>query len=247
MLIYNQSTGEYVIDPHYLSIIVFKRIWDNDEHPEKEIAQAKLMWIYHMYNPHSPFRDYRQSEKSASIVKAVFPQYYIEAREKDLQMIILEANTKNKDTDILNKEIEEQMEFDKKSKNFDPHDKMYQLRPKIFVPTLRIYNPGEDDNDMLPAIEWYKEDHLKHTPLWNAVSAYDEAMYNLADVIRNRQSTPNDIKIASTELDLIPLKREKMRQQAVKDEAQTLKVQGDKNIKRGEKLPIDRKRQPKVV
>jgi len=225
MLVWSNETNKYVIDPHYLNIIPFRKIWDADKHHRKEIAEAKLLWIYHRYNPHSPFKDYKNSEKSRAIVLATFPKWFLDEKEKGIQALIDDAIAKNKDIDELNlKALEGKEEEDKKK---------IKQRDHVFVPTLRLYDP-EDDETLQDAITWYTG-HLKQTSLWAAVDSYKEGIYNLSKIISNPNSTPLEIKTASIELDQLPARMERMRQQAIKDEAQTLKVSGDKNIKKRER------------
>lgn len=106
-------------------------------------------------------------------------------------------------------------------------DKPVELKPMV-------YDPAGEPN-MESAIAWYQH-HLKQTPLWNAYESYKEAMYNLSKIIRDPNSTAVQIKTASMELDTIPGKMDKMRKQAEKDEAMTIKVSGDKPIRRSEML-----------
>lgn len=214
MLVFDKASSRYFIDPHYLTILPFKRIWDEDKSSNKEIATARLMWIYHMYNPRSPYREYKQDTKSYEIVKDTFPRKFLQQKEKELVELIEEATRKNID--------------------------LPEGTEKIEIPKLRQYDP-EQDSDMEEAISWYLS-HLEKTPLWDAYNSYSAAMYNLSGIIADPESSANDIRIASQELDTLPRKRENMRQQAVKDEAMMLKVQGDKNIKRSERLPEERKR-----
>lgn len=225
MLVFDSTHSQYEIDPHYLNIKPLLKIWHNDTSPKKGIAKAKLMWLYHMYNPHSPFRDYRNITKSLEIVKSTFPASYLAQKEREFQELIDDANRKNKDIEDFNKKVEQGKD----------------MKEPLEVPDLKLYDP-EYDEEMQEAIRWYRDYHLKQTPLWTAYESYKEAMNNLSTIVRDPDSTANDIRIASTELDTIPLKMEKMRQQAVKDEAQQLKVAGDKNIKRSEMLPNDRKK-----
>lgn len=241
MLIWNADKNSYQIDPHYLTIHQLKVVWNSDKSPKKEIGEAKLMWLYHMFNPHSPFRDYRISEKSASIVRATFPKSYVLQKEKEETTWRDAIIAKNAEIERNNRLIDEMLN-DLEGK---PSSKLVK-KDLLEIPEITLYNPAQDDV-MLPAIDWYKENHLKHTPLWNAVGAYDEAMYNLSDIVRSPKSTAGEIKTASAELDDIPKKREKMRQQAIKDEAQTLKTSGDKNIKRGEMLPQNKNRKVAMI
>jgi len=222
MLVFDNTTNKYVVDPHYLNIIYFRRILDTDTTHKKEIGNAKLLWIYHMYNPHSPFRDHRNKDKSQAIVEATFPKWFIEQQEKSLQAVIDDAILKNQELDIISDTIVEGGEVKPKKK------------VEYFVPALRIYDPLED-KVIKEAAEWYIN-HLQSTPLWQAYNAYKEAMYNLSKIISDPEATAQSIRAASTELDTIPLKMEKMRQQAIKDEAMTLKITGEKNIKRSEKI-----------
>lgn len=211
MLAYSSSGKAFVIDPHYLTIIPFRKIWDNDKSPGKKIATALLMWIYHMYNPHSPFRDHRNAIKSQAIVESVFPKEYVQSKLKEVEL----ALSKVKDNEI------------KKTVSLE----------------MGVYNP-EDERFMGDAIKWYTN-HLKQTPLWYSYESYKESMYNLAKIIRDPTSSASMIKTASQELDTIPVKMDKMRQQAERDEAMTIKIAADKTIKRGERLPnevVDKKR-----
>jgi hypothetical protein len=222
MLVFNPITKKSVIDPHYWTIIPFKRIRDSEK--DYDIAECKLMWIYHMYNPHSPFKDYRNRDKSAAIVAATFPKSYIEEKEKQLQAKIDEAVLKNQELDALSDTVVEGSEVVPRKKPHHHH-----------VPTLKIYDPLEEKL-VQEAAEWYHKEHLKKTPLWYSCESYKESMYNLADIIRDPRSSAPNIRAASQELDTIPNKMEKMKVQAIKDEAATLQIAGDKNIKRGERV-----------
>lgn len=224
MIVLDSDTGKYVIDPHYLSIIPFGKIMDDDDSLNKVIGTAKLLWIYHMYNPHSPFRDFSNGDKSHSIVEATFPKWFIEQEETSLVKRIEEIQLKNKSIEefIADTAVDEKGEVVLSKKELG------------FVPKLKIYDPYNDEL-IVEAADWYRS-HLQKTPLWQAYEAYKEAMYNLSKIISDPESNAASISSASKELDTIPLKMEKMRQQAIKDEASTLKVTGDKNIKRGEKI-----------
>lgn len=228
MLLFDPHTNLHVIDPHYLTIKPLKKIWDEDKSYKKEIAIARLMWLYHMYNPHSPFRDYRNTTKSMEIVRATFPAAYLQKKEDELKALIEDANRKNKD--LSESAVEKDGEI-----------KKVKL---VEVPELKIYDP-EFDEEMQDAIKWYAS-HLQQTPLWKAYEAYKEGIYNLAKVVADPNKTAQEIRTASQELDTLPLKMERMRQQAVKDEAQTLKTQGDKNIKRSERLPTEKNRKSPI-
>lgn len=232
MLVFNPADSTYIIDPHYWTLIPFKNIRDKDTSKNKQISQAKVLWIYHMYNPHSPFRDYRNKDKSAAIVAATFPKAFVEEQEKALQHLIDEANAKNKDLDSLSDTVVEGSEVVVKKKEY------------AHVPTLRTYDPL-DDEDVSAAAEWYQQDHLQSTPLWYSYESYKESMYNLSDIIRDKNTSATNIRAASQELDTIPLKMEKMKQQAIKDEAVTLKIAGDRNIKRGERIESHASRRAK--
>lgn len=72
MLIFQGSN--YVIDPNILAIIPFQKIWESDPNPKKELARAKLMWIYYMYNPRSTFKAVATNQKHAAILEVVFPK-----------------------------------------------------------------------------------------------------------------------------------------------------------------------------
>lgn len=235
MIIFKDNRWD--IDPYYLTIYVLGQVWQADKSKGKDVARAKLLWLYHMYNPHSPYRDYRKTIKSESIVAATFPKFYLEQKELELKEKIAEIDKKNKkllfDNSIIDDEELEQVALRSRGESVSRLPKRKELHA---VPELKIYDPAHDP-ELQDAIDWYKNDHLKKTPFWDSVSAYDDAMYNLADIIRSPKSTAAEIKSASTELDSIPQKRERMYQNAIKDEAQTTKVQGDKNIKRGEMLP----------
>lgn len=207
MLVYDNSRHRFVIDPHYLTIKPLRKIWDSDKSSGKEIATSLLMWLYHMYNPHSPFRDHRNSTKSMAVVDAVFPKAYVEEKLKYIKER-LEA--------VKDNEVAETAKL-----------------------SVAYYSP-EDEPGMTAAISWYTS-HLKQTPLWNAYESYKEAMYNLSKIISDPQATASQIRTASQELDTLPLKMEKMRQQAEKDEAQTLKVSGDRHVKRSERIAQEAK------
>jgi len=232
MLIFDIQKAKYIVDPHFWTILPFKKIREADKNPDKHIAECKAIWIYHMYNPHSPFRDHRNKEKSDVIVRATFPKSFLEVEERKLQALINDAVIKNKEIDVLSDTVVEGGEMVVKHKEY------------AHVPTLRLYDPAEDEN-VLQAAEWYKN-HLQQTPLWYSYESYKEAMYNLSDIIRDRSSSASNIKSASSELDLIPLKMEKMKQQAIKDEATTVKIQGAKSIKRGEMLESHASRKQKL-
>lgn len=226
MLVFNNTLSEWIVDPHYLTILPFKDIWDRDKLKNKEIAKATLAWIYHMYNPRSPFKEYKKSIKSLEIVRAVFPKWFLDIKESELKDLIEKAAKIKEEQDaILEKEERE--------------GKKAGRPKKLVMPSLKPYDPA-DDETLSEAINWYKQ-HLEQTPLWDAYNGYGDAMYNLTTIIRNPNSSAAEIRTASQELDTIPLKREKMRQQAEKDEAITLKVQGDKNIKRSEKYTVGKK------
>jgi len=226
MLVWSTEANQFVIDPHFLTIIPLRKIWDADKSKDKPVANAKLLWMYHRYNPHSPFNQHRNSDKSRAIVEATFPKAFLQEKEKGLIRLIAEANAKNREMDELyNKTVAEEVTVEKQKQVVKPEH--------AFVPTLKLYDP-EEEEDMEDAIKWYLK-YLKQTPLWAAVESYKEAIYNLSDAIKKKTSTPNEIKIASIELDQLPARMERMRQQAIKDEAQTLKVSGDKNIKKRER------------
>lgn len=234
------ENGKYIIDANYLNIIPFNNIWKSDSSKNKEIALAKLMWIYHMYNPHSPFRDYRNAIKSKAIVEATFPTWYIKEKETLLKNKIAEANKKNKDSAKEMKSLEESNKPDDDGAQVKSDNKKIKL---VFVPTLKLYEP-EDDESLEEAIEWYKS-HLRQTPLWTAYESYKEAIYNLSKIVADPQTGASDIKTASNELNTLPKKMEDMRQQAVRDEANLMQIAGDKNIKRGEMLPAEMQRKHK--
>jgi hypothetical protein len=181
-----------------------------------------LLWIYHMHNPHSPFRDYKNKDKSGAIIDATFPKDFIDGWEKKVLALIQEAEAKNKDLDAISDTVVEGDEVKPKKKKY------------LEVPRVRVFDPMEDE-DVVEAVAWYTT-HLKQTPLWYSYESYKESMYNLSDIIRKSDSTAQSIRAASQELDTIPLKMEKMKQQAIKDEAVTLKVAGDRNIRRSEML-----------
>lgn len=226
MLVFDKATSSYIIDPYYLTINPIKAVYLAEK--KKEIGEAKLIWLYHMFNPHSPYRQYKNSEKSSKIVMDTFPKWYIDQKEKDIQQVIDEATKKNEQ--LSESAVTEGGKIEKPKK-----------KEKVFVPTLRLYDPAEEEL-MEAAISWYRDYHLKMTPLWNGYHSYKEAIYNLSKIVADPKSSAGDIKTASIELDSLPLKMEKMRQQAEKDEAMQLKVQGDKNIKRSERLDSDRNR-----
>lgn len=207
MLAYDTKSHRYIIDPHYLSIIPLRAIWDADKSKDKEIATSLLMWLYHMYNPHSPFRDHRNTLKSMAIVESCFPKKYVQEK-----------------LDLIKADLEKVPENEVKADT--------EIKLPVYDPALE---PGMD-----VAIQWYQK-HLKQTPLWNAYEAYKEAMYNLSKIIRDPTANAQSIRTASNELDTLPVKMDKMRQQAEKDEAMTLKVSGDKTVKRGERLEQERK------
>src|SRR5688500_1976777 len=83
MLIYSPHHGKFIIDPHYWTIIPFKAIRDADKSKDKVFAEAQVMWIYHMYSPHSPFKEYKKSSKSDAIVQSTFPKGLIEVKQKE--------------------------------------------------------------------------------------------------------------------------------------------------------------------
>lgn len=211
MLAYSTENHTYVIDPHYLTIRPLKKIWDQDKSQDKEVATALLMWLYHMYNPHSPYMNHRNQIKSVEIVAAVFPKKYVKERLDQLAQQIEKVN-----------ETEAPVE----------------LKPTVYDPSTE---PGMEE-----AIAWYRA-HLKQTPLWNAYEAYKEAMYNLSKIISDPTSAAAQIRTASQELDALPGKMEKMRQQAERDEAMTLKVAGDRHVKRGERLTSELKAKEKMT
>jgi hypothetical protein len=228
MLVYNSELNKYVVDPHFLTIIPFKKV------SAQECGDEKLIWIYHMYNPHSPFRDYKNSLKCSSIIQSVFPKSFIDKQEQNLKLFIEEANRKNKELDEMS-----DLAVNENNEVIDNPEKI----KKHFVPRGTSYEPDTDD-DVKIAAEWYKE-HLKQTPLWFAYESYKEAIYNLSTIIRSPLKTAAEIKTASVELDNLPIKMEKMRLQAEKDEANTLKVSGDRNIKRSEKMQYHRSQHQK--
>lgn len=216
MLVFNSHKNEYEIDPHFLSIIPFQKVL------KQECGYQKLLWIYHMFNPHSQFKNYQNNKKSNAIVQAYFPKAFLDKKEKALQSLIDEAILKNKEIDLLADTVVEDGELKPKKQSH------------VFVPKLKLYDPEEDDG-MEEAIDWYKN-HLKETPLWFAYESYKEAIYNLGTIVRKSTATAGEISTASKELDTLPRKMEQMRQQAEKDEAMTIKVSGEKNIKRSEKV-----------
>lgn len=202
MLIYSEAHGRYVIDPHFLTIKPLGAVWRR--YPEKQhlIGDCMLMWMYHMYNPRSPFNQAKNSTKSMKILEATFPKEFLDKKNKELLEQIEKAN---------------------------PEERAPDARPVYWEPIM--------EPDMEAAVKWYREEHLTDTPLWFAVESYKEAIYNTSAIIRNPQSSAGEIKSASATLDELPKLMHKMREQAEKDEAITLKVQGDKQIKRGERVP----------
>lgn len=241
MLIWSTEKNDYVIDPHYLTIIPLRKLYDSDKTILKKVGTAKLLWLYHRYNPHSPFAQVRNSEKSKRIVESTFPKDFLLEYEKGIKAIIEDANHKNREIDLDNEKLVEQLKSDTENK-----EKKIKLKEHVFIPTLRLFDP-ETEPEFEEAIKWYTEDHLKSTPLWAAYESYKEAIYNLSEAIRDKESSPNEIKIASIELDQLPARMERMRQQAVKDEAQTEKISGDKDLKKRERLPSNAGKNKTVV
>lgn len=96
----------------------------------------------------------------------------------------------------------------------------------------------DKDEDVRKAAEWYQE-HIKKNPVWATVVAYEQLIYNLT-----KELTKPDIDVykaskARAELDLLPKALKKMILEAEKmDMVMDDKVSGDKEIKRGEKLPL---------
>lgn len=215
MLAYSHENHTYVIDPHYLTIRPLKKIWDQDKSKDKKIATALLMWLYHMYNPHSPYMNHRNQIKSVEIVSAVFPKEYVKSKLEELETALAK---------VSDNEVKEAVKLEFNSGVYDPS-----------------IEPG-----MEQAIAWYRS-HLKQTPLWNAYEAYKEAMYNLSKIISDPTSAAAQIRTASQELDALPGKMEKMRQQAERDEAMTLKVAGDRHVKRSERLSSELKAKERIT
>jgi hypothetical protein len=224
MLVFDPRSNEWIIDPHYLGIIPLAKVY------KTKYGHQKLLWMYHMYSPHSAFKAYANKGKSEAIVKAYFPKDFLDEYESKLQALIDEAIMKNQEMDaIADTEVTPEGEIKPKKKK------------DVFVPKLRLYDPAEEPG-MDQAIEWYRG-HLKKTPLWFSYNAYKEAMYNLSTIIQDPGRGASEIRAASQELDTLPLKMEKMRQQAEKDEAMMLQVSGDKDIKDSEKVETHRARQ----
>lgn len=91
MLVFQGSN--YVIDPNILAIIPFQKIWESDPSPKKELARAKLMWIYYMYNPRSTFRAVASNQKHAAILEVVFPKGVHEEWDPFKDELVTEAVT----------------------------------------------------------------------------------------------------------------------------------------------------------
>lgn len=100
----------------------------------------------------------------------------------------------------------------------------------------------EVDEEMKQAVEFYRQ-HIARNALWYTYESYKEGMYNLGQIVRNPESSANDISKARQELDAIPKSLKKMKIEAEReDQIIENKIVGDKDIKRGEKLPLNAQR-----
>jgi cell division protein FtsB len=233
MLVYSIYHNAYVIDPHYLEITPIKKVWDWDNSLNKEIATALLVWMYNAYNPRSPFKNYQKSKRPHEAYLAQsFPEWYVKKQEKIMRDEMERAIRQAKE-DAVAKSDAKEGEPAKKKKTKLPVDDDPETRSKLLQLT---YDP-EKDPIIQDAIEWYTQRHLKQTSLWYAAESFAEAMYNLGQIVRDPDSTAQEIKAASQELEQLPRRKRQMEEQAEKDEAHLLKVVGEKDIKRHERLP----------
>jgi hypothetical protein len=194
MYVYSEYHKQFVLDPHLLSIIPFKRVWEKDKTKDKRHATAKILYLYHCFHPKSDFFEKQKSVRPTLVVQATM------AKELHEECLRWEPFASEKEASFM-------------------------------------------DEDMWGALRYYVDEYLKLDPLWDSVEAFNEAIYNLNNILKDKNASPQSIRIASNELDDLPKKREKMRQQAEARQAFTLKVAGDKKIRRSERLPSDSKRQ----
>lgn len=90
MLIY--VDGGFTIDPNILIIKCFSDIYNADPSYRKQDALSKMMWIHHMYHPHSLFRDYKPEIKSYEIKKAVCSNELLTYWDETTDELVIKAS-----------------------------------------------------------------------------------------------------------------------------------------------------------
>lgn len=69
--IFQLINGIPVITPEGLTVPELRKIWMDDTSENKELANSKLVFIYHMYNPKSVYRNVDAYEKEELLIRDI--------------------------------------------------------------------------------------------------------------------------------------------------------------------------------
>lgn len=82
------DNGKVVLEADLFTISAFRIIWERDKTPNKEEAIAFISYIFHFYNPRSPYFNYTEALREPAIIEREFPDHlksYVIAADSDLK------------------------------------------------------------------------------------------------------------------------------------------------------------------
>ena len=107
MKLFSLKDGKVIIDPEALTISEFKKIYDADRFPGKEMAFKELAVVFHMCDYRSPYYNYSEDNKIISIAKEIMhnEKFKLVKRHNDA-ITVYNDHTKTPSEELLKELIE---------------------------------------------------------------------------------------------------------------------------------------------